>query len=181
MTAYRLVGAVALLIGQSPPAAAQSPAPPPAPTPCAEDPAFRVLDFWVGSWDVYVGDTLDGHDRVTRILAGCALTEEWTDADGSTGMSLFYVQPGSGQWRQVWVTEQATRPGGLKEKQLVERLPEGGVRFQGTIVGPLGKPYLDRTTLTPLSSGEVHQVIEVSGDGGATWRALYDARYRRSP
>ena len=88
MTAYRLVGAVALLIGQSPPAAAQSPAPPPAPTPCAEDPAFRVLDFWVGSWDVYVGDTLDGHDRVTQILAGCAVTEEWTDADGSKGMSL---------------------------------------------------------------------------------------------
>jgi hypothetical protein len=154
-----------------------APAPPPS---CTSDSTFNLLDFWVGSWDVYVGTALDGHDRVSRILAGCAVTEEWSDADGSKGLSLFFVQPGTHDWRQVWVTEQATRPGGLKEKRLIERLAGGGVRFQGTIIGPRGNAYLDRTTLTPLPSGEVHQVIEASRDSGATWHSLYDAVYRRS-
>ena len=54
-----------------------------------------MLDFWLGTWDVYVGDTLDGHDRVSGILDGCAVTEEWTDADASHGVSLFCFQPGS--------------------------------------------------------------------------------------
>ena len=127
------------------------------------------------------GDTLDGHDRVSRILDGCALTEEWTDADGSHGFSLFYYQPGSVPWRQVWVTERAFEPGGLKEKQLVEQRSDGTIRFQGTIVRPAGTSYLDRTTLTPLPSGEVRQVIDISRDQGGTWQLVYDARYRRCP
>ena len=69
-------------------------------------------DFWLGSWDVSAGATLDGHDRVTRILGGCAVTEEWNDATGGKGLSLFYVQPGTRQWRQVWVTDHATFTGG---------------------------------------------------------------------
>ena len=80
----------------------------------------------------------------------------------------------------MWVTDRASEPGGTKEKRLIARYPDGGVRFQGTIIGPLGKAYLDRTTLTPLPSGEVHQVIEISPDQGVTWRVAYDARYRRS-
>ncbi len=154
---------------------------PVAPTPCTDDPAYHLLDFWVGSWDVYVGDTLDGHDRVSQVLANCAVTEEWADADGSHGFSLFYYQPGAVPWRQVWVTDRAFQTGGLKEKQLIERLGDGAVRFQGAIIGPAGTGYLDRTTLTPLASGEVRQVIEISRDQGGTWRSVYDARYRRSP
>jgi hypothetical protein len=145
---------------------------------CALQPEYRLLDFWVGEWDVRVGAALDGHDRISRVLAGCALTEEWSDADGSKGFSLFYYVPGSAQWRQVWVTDYASRAGGVKEKQLIAQLDDGGVRFQGTIIGPQGRTYLDRTTLTPLPSGEVHQVIELSRDQGVTWRVVYDARYR---
>jgi hypothetical protein len=180
MKIHALIGSLALAAAVCAPVAAQtSPAPSPSRS-CTSDSTFHLLDFWVGSWDVYVGTTLDGHDRVSRILADCAVTEEWSDADGSKGLSLFFVQPGTGDWRQVWVTERATQPGGLKEKRLVERLAGGGVRFQGTIIGPSGNPYLDRTTLTPLPSGEVHQVIEASRDGGTTWRPLYDAIYRKS-
>jgi hypothetical protein len=149
-------------------------------TSCAGNPAYQLLDFWVGKWDVYAGGALDGHDVVTRVLGGCAVMEEWADADGSKGFSLFYYLPSPGEWRQVWVTDHAEQAGGVKEKKLVARLDDGGVRFQGTIVGPRG-PYLDRTTLTPLPSGEVHQVIEFSRDDGASWKVMYDAIYRRSP
>jgi len=150
-------------------------------TTCAGNPAYQLLDFWLGKWDVYAGDALDGHDVITRMLNGCAVTEEWTDANGTKGFSLFYYLPMQQEWHQVWVTDYAAQSGGVKEKKLVARLDDGGVRFQGTIIGPRGNPYLDRTTLTPLPGGEVRQVIEYSRDGGATWNVVYDAVYRRSP
>jgi len=67
--------------------------------------------------------------------------------------------------------------GGVKEKTLVEVLEGGGVRFQGRIPLKGGGSYLDRTTLTPDAEGHVRQVIEVSTDGGSTWRTTFDALY----
>ena len=52
--------------------------------------------------------------------------------------------------------------GPIKEKQLMEELQDGGVRFQSEIPHPDGKSHLDRTTLAPLPGGRVHQVIEIS-------------------
>ncbi|MGH9896229.1 MAG: hypothetical protein ACREA0_30395, partial [bacterium] len=84
-------------------------------------------------------------------------------------------------WKQVWVTEGAQRVGGVKEKHLIAYLPDGGVRFQGELRQPDGRIVLDRTTLVPRSGGDVRQLIEVSSDGGSSWRPTFDARYRRAP
>lgn len=108
------------------------------------------------------------------------VTEEWQDAMGSRGQSLFYVEPVLHQWKQVWVTDGADRVGGIREKHLIARLPGGGVRFLGEVRATNGPTILDRTTLSPLSGGEVRQLIEISRDGGTTWQAGFDARYRRS-
>ncbi len=145
---------------------------------CAGDSLYAALDFWVGNWDVYVADTLVGVNRISKVLKGCAVVEEWQDARGGRGQSLFYVEPALRQWRQVWVTEAATRPGGTKEKRLIARLSGNAVRFQGEVRGPDGRVVLDRTTLTPLPGGEVRQLIETSDDGGTSWRQVFDARYR---
>ena len=75
------------------------------------------------------------------------------------------------------MTPYAMAPGGVKEKMQVEA-PPGSVRFQGTIQRPDSDPYLDRTTLTPADDGSVRQHIEVSLDGGASWRSTFDAIYR---
>jgi hypothetical protein len=168
---------LASLLLFSPRAGAQTPAP------CEADSAFSTLDFWLGDWDVYVGDELAGTNRIEKILDGCAILEHWTGSGGGQGKSLFYYQKSTGVWKQVWVTQQAMRVGGLKEKQLVARLEDGGVRFRGEIARGDGTTYLDRTTLTPLPDGRVRQVIEVSEDGGNTWRATFDANYvkRESP
>jgi hypothetical protein len=146
---------------------------------CRGDSTYAALDFWLGQWDVYVGDRLVGTNRVTRVLEGCAVQEEWRDSQGGEGRSLFYVEPGTGRWKQVWVTDDARMVGGTKEKHLVARVPGGGVRFQGELPLPDGRLVLDRTTLTPLGQGEVRQLIETSRDGGTTWRAGFDARYRK--
>lgn len=149
---------------------------------CAGDTAFETLDFWVGEWEVFVGAQRVGTNRIEKILGGCAILEHWADARGSEGKSLFYHQPATGEWKQVWVTATPGRPGGVKEKTLVERLPDGGVRFQGEIPVEGGGSYLDRTTLMPAGDGTVRQLIERSTDGGTTWEVGFDAVYRsRAP
>jgi len=173
--AFRRAGSVAglLLWALSPgPLGAQD-----APLPCEEVDGFHRLDFWVGEWDVRVEGRSVGSNRIEKILNGCAILEHWRGAGGGEGKSLFYHDPVRDEWKQVWVTGRATRTGGLKEKRLVERLEGGGVRFQGEIPTPDGAGYLDRTTLTPLDGGRVRQLIEVSGDGGETWRTTFDAVY----
>ena len=72
-----------------------------------------------------------------------------------------------------------TDAGPMKEKQLIEEYKDGGVRFQGEIPHLDGGSHLDRTTLTPLPGGRVHQVIEISRDAGKTWEITFDAEYRR--
>jgi hypothetical protein len=150
-----------------------------APPSCAEEPAFSELDFWIGNWDVLVGQKPVGTNRIEKILNGCAVMEHWTDANGSEGKSLFYYHQATGEWKQVWVTGNATFPWGVKEKTLVERFDGGGVRFEGEIRLPDGGRYLDRTTLTPLPGGRVRQVIEVSHDGGVNWEGRFDGIYVR--
>lgn len=158
------------------PAAAQAPTPPP---PCSEDPGFHQLDFWLGEWRVLEGDREVGTNSIRPILEGCAVREEWTSARGGHGESLFFYQPATGVWKQVWVTDGARGRGGVKEKALVATLADGSLRFQGEIPLADGGGYLDRTTLTPLAGGRVGQRIEVSSDGVA-WRTVFDATYVRA-
>lgn len=150
----------------------------PQPT-CVDTPVYELLDFWLGEWDVFVGDEQVGHNRISKVLEGCAITEDWHGAGGTHGMSLFYVDP-DGTWQQVWVTGQATRPGGTKEKSLIERPDDRSVRFQGRVRHPAAGEWLDRTTLTGLADGSVRQVIEISRDHGENWTVTFDAFYRRA-
>jgi hypothetical protein len=134
---------------------------------CQSNSDYHKLDFWVGTWDVYDNHngTLNGTDVVEKIVGGCAIVENWKEADGSgEGKSLFYYQPTRKRWKQVWVTD----AGPIKEKQLIQETKNGGTRFQGNIPHRDGKSHLDRTTLTPLPSGRVHQVIEISRNAGKT-------------
>jgi hypothetical protein len=152
----------------------------PAVSVCDTIPAFHVLDFWIGDWDVFADGKLNGRDRVTRILDGCALTEEWTGVAGDNGMSLFIFDIRHGRWNQTWVTNNPTVPGGVKDKHLVALYPGGATRFQGVLGPRPNNTYLfDRTTLTPMPDSSVRQVIEISRDGGTTWEVNFDARYRR--
>jgi hypothetical protein len=147
------------------------------PVPCEQNPTYHKLDFWVGEWDVFdiKSGKADGANRIEKILRSCAIVENWTDADGSEGKSLFYVQRATGQWKQVWVEDS----GGMKEKSLQDSYSGEGVRFQGEILHRDGSSHLDRTTLRPMSGGRVRQTIEISRNARKTWEVVYDAEYRR--
>lgn len=92
---------------------------------------------------------------------------------------MFYFDARSGDWEQIWVTANTATLGGLKRKTLIERMEGGGARFQGELTSADDRPYFDRTTLSPLDKGAVCQLIEISTDGGNTWRTTFDARYAR--
>jgi hypothetical protein len=149
--------------------------------PCREQPRGRALDFWVGEWRVVnaADGSPAGENRIARLLDGCAVTETWHGVDkGDDGMSLFTYDARRHTWDQVWVTQDTSRPGGLKHKSMTGILYANAVRFQGEIATPKG-PLLDRTTLTPWRDGRVRQTIEWSRGSGKTWKAVFDAFYIR--
>ena len=150
---------------------------PEAAPPCRQTEVSRNLDFWVGDWDVYVGSELAGRDTVERMLGGCAVTEVWkgTGGPGDEGMSLFSYDARKDLWTQNWVTSDSATPGGIKVKVLRAHSPTS-TTFQGEIEGKSGAVYYDRTILTAMPGGRVHQQIQVSRDGVA-WRTGFDAIY----
>lgn len=145
---------------------------------CNEREELHLLDFWVGSWNVYSEDQKIGTNKIEKILNGCAIIENWKSGRGNEGKSLFYYFPKDSVWKQVWVTENPFANGGVKEKAHVETLENGGTRFQGTVIANNGTVYLDRTTLNPLENGDVEQIIEISTDDGQTWREMFRGVYK---
>jgi hypothetical protein len=149
---------------------------------CREAPGGAAMHFWVGEWKVVaVADgSPQGESRIESVLGGCAIIEHWRGVDaGDEGKSLFTFDARSGLWDQVWVTQDTSRPGGLKNKHEIATYPDGGIRFQGTLFVKPGVTVLDRTTLTPQKDGRVRQTIEMSRDGGTTWQDGFDAYYVR--
>jgi hypothetical protein len=165
----------------APQLAQATPLPAPISQPCREQAMGRALDFWVGDWNVVnVDGSKAGENRIERILDGCAVIEHWHGIDkGDDGMSLFSYDAARHVWEQVWVTEDTSRPGGLKHKKLTGVLYANALRFEGQIVLDNGKIILDRTTLTPWLDGRVRQTIEDSKDGGKSWKTAFDAFYNR--
>jgi len=152
-------------------------APPPAAPPCRATEVSRNLDFWLGDWDVYVGQELAGRDMVERILDGCGVTERWKGSGDphDEGFSLFAYDARKDLWTQTWVTGDSGQPGGIKVKVLRAH-SSASTTFQGEIEGKSGAVYYDRTILTAMPGGRVHQQIQVSRDGVA-WRTGFDAIY----
>lgn len=64
----------------------------------------RQFDFWVGEWAVSVeGKGQVGHNRIEKIVDGCALRETYTTAGKYHGTSYNSYSPVTGQWHQTWV------------------------------------------------------------------------------
>jgi hypothetical protein len=174
MTLFLALVAAATAAAAATPAASPAPAAIP-PHYCRTDSGYRLLDFWAGTWEVRQNGELQGTNVLEPALDGCALLEHWRGADGQNGEGIFYRELASGEWRNVWVTDQ----GPVKERRLVKDFPGPGVRFAGEIRRRSGGVLLDRVTMTPLPNGTLRQVIEQSTDGGASWFVPWEAVYKR--
>lgn len=147
--------------------------------PCEHDPTYRILDFWLGDWEVYVSDSLlIGSSRIEKLVNGCALQERFAQHDGFVGTNLFYFNNITGEWKMIWVTGAAVALGGLKEKVMTAR-SEKGVRFIGELPDQDGGLILDRSTISPHDADRVDMTIEQSRDGGDNWVTTFAGFYKR--
>lgn len=147
--------------------------------PCSRDSLYLMMDFWEGEW--WVTDTLGtltGSNRIEKILDDCALQEQWLSVTGTAGLSLFYVDGETREWKQVWVTNNARAPGGQQNKTLVYVHRDRSLVFQGSYKLN-GKVIFDRTILQPHHPDLVLQTIEISEDYGKTWKKTFTGIYIR--
>ena len=134
--------------------------------------SYRQFDFWLGSWDVTGPDgSAAGTNLIEKAADGCALVERWTGSRGGRGTSLNFYESATRQWHQVWVDND----GGVL--QLSGGLEGGKMVLSGTAPGD--RTSRQRITWTPLGGGRVRQKWESSGDGGRTWKTVFDGLYAR--
>ena len=173
--AVAALAVAALVLVATRPIAAQQPAAAGGTPPCSAA-EHRQFDFWTGEWDVATKDGKPaGRSRVTPILGGCALLEEWTSLVGpSRGQSFNIYDARTRQWHQSWVDNSgllALFDGALRD---------GAMVLEGDGVGPNGAPARTRMTFTPLPDGRVRQLWESSADKGTTWTPMFDGYYSRA-
>jgi hypothetical protein len=139
----------------------------------------RQFDFWAGDWRVTEKGKLAGHNRIEKILGGCALLESWRGAGELRGHSLNFYDSADGHWHQTWVDSAGGSldlVGGFERGAMVlsGRRPPRGDSDAST-------DTIHRITWSPRSDGTVRQHWESSQDEGKTWSTLFDGIYAQSP
>lgn len=138
---------------------------------------YHQFDFWIGRWEVRdpAGKAVIGHSRIEPVADGCGISEQWTGAKGSNGVSYNAWDPQTGHWHQFWV---GNNPNGVLT--LSGGIERGSMVLVGTR-NNAGKPQQQRVTWTPNADGGVRQHWETSDDAGAHWVDAFDGIYRRLP
>lgn len=134
---------------------------------CAGSP-YRQFDFWIGDWDAFDADGSKPSARVkvTPILDGCVLHEEYFGVDGLKGESFSSFSPKTGSWQQTWVTNRGQRlviEGGWEAGQMKLVSPKSG-NVAGELVRGVWKPV----------GGSVRETAWKSTDRGKTWPQWFD-------
>lgn len=142
---------------------------PAAPRRCSA-PEYRQFDFWAGDWDaVDAGkpNVIIARCRVTIILDGCALLEQYDQTDGLQGRSFSTYDASRRLWHQSWVTNRG---------QLL--LLGGGMQGQQMVLTGSDGNQLIRGFWNKLNDG-VRETAFKSSDGGKSWTPLFDIIFRR--
>ena len=137
-------------------------------------PEHHQFDFWIGEWEVRTPDgRLAGTNRITTIVDGCGLQENWTGARGMIGTSLNTYDESRRRWHQTWIDSSGSvllLDGSFKDGRMV---------LAGSTPSGAGETTDDRITWERLDDGRVRQLWEQSSDHGATWTTVFDGRYTR--
>lgn len=148
--------------------------------PCS-DSMYRQFDFWLGEWEAFGADNKKaGDSKITVILDGCFILEEWTSATVNKGIryagkSYNGYNASQKRWQQYWVDN----TGAVTEyfnghydtgKMIVETANEKQAD---------GSLKIQRMTFYHLGADKVRQHGEHSTDNGKTWKTDFDLEYRR--
>jgi hypothetical protein len=160
--------ALALTAGVLSTASAPSPQTKP---PACSAPQYHQFDFWLGDWDAFEpGATKpDARVRVTSILCGCVVYENYEQPDGAKGESFSIYDASRELWHQTWVTNRG--------KLLVIQGEFTGGKMVMSGVDHFRDNILVRGTWIPARDG-VRETAVLSSDGGKTWKLWFDLYFR---
>ena len=143
--------------------------------PCLSDETARHFDFWIGEWDVFVGDQKVGENSITRAQGGCAIHENYITTRNYAGQSINFYSPVDEKWHQHWVGSS----GDVYNYVEVDR-KDGMLQFLSDFKNPFnGNLSLSRLTFTLNPDGTVTQLFESSTDDGKTWTSAFNGLYKR--
>ena len=142
-----------------------------------DTPESRQLDFWVGEWElahVQQGKVVTSRNRITKILDGCAVLEEFIGGPETKldGRSLSLFDRATKQWRQVWVDNTGAW------LDFTATTVEGDFAFARTTQRG-GKTVLQRMVFRDVKADRLKWLWQSSQDDGATWKTLWEIDYRR--
>ncbi len=110
-------------------------------------------------------------NRVTSILGGCVLREDYEQNDGLVGESYSLWDASCGVWHQSWVTNRGTL------LLLDGRLEGGRMVLTGSEKTVDGRASLLRG-IWWVAGKDVRSLAERSTDRGKTWTPVFDIVFR---
>jgi hypothetical protein len=145
----------------------------PKPASCSA-PEYHQFDFWLGDWDVFdiTTNVKDSRVRVTRILDGCVIHEDYQSVDGHKGESFSLYDVTRKLWHQTWVTN------GGRLLIIEGRFESGEMTLSGSDLTSTGQKREVRGTWTPQPGGSVRETAFTSLDGGKSWQPWFDLIFR---
>ena len=159
-----LAGAMCSLAGTAFPAMGEAPS-------CANTPAARQLDFWLGDWSV---DSGRGRSTVHLSLDKCLLIESWaSNTSDHRGENELVYNAEENAWYGLFADNHGrahlfTGSAGPSEGEL-----HGPGRDEN------GAAVLKRVRIVHVGPDTVDQIWEKSADKGATWSTEFKMEYLR--
>ena len=139
-----------------------------------DSPESKQLDFWVGEWTAsHSGGK--GTSRITKILGGCVILEQFTGAPGSKldGHSVSTCDRLTKKWKQTWVDNTSAYldfNGGMQDgKMMFWREAEDN-----------GKKFMQRMIFQDVTKDRFKWLWQSSIDGGKTWKTTWNIVYTRN-
>jgi hypothetical protein len=135
-------------------------------------PEYRQFDFWLGDWDAFEGDspTPAARIRVTSLLDGCVVHEDYQDTTGKRGQSFSIYDASRKTWHQSWVTNRG-------QLLVIEGNFQAGEMVLTGAEMVAGKKRLARGTWMPVKGG-VREIGVTSTDEGKTWQPWFDLMFK---
>jgi hypothetical protein len=129
------------------------------------------FDFWLGEWDVTWDEDGKGKNHILRIMDDKIIQENFTAPD-LIGMSVSSYDAERKLWCQTWVDNNGSYldfTGRFEnEKMILSR--DAIIR---------GQACKQRMVWFNINSNQFDWNWERSDDGGESWRALWEIKYRR--
>ena len=129
------------------------------------------FDFWLGEWEVTWGEDGKGKNHILRIMDDKIIQENFTAPD-LIGMSVSSYDAERKLWCQTWVDNNGSYldfTGRFEnEKMILSR--DAVVR---------GQVCKQRMVWFNINTNQLDWNWERSDDGGESWRALWEIKYRR--